>query len=238
MKFCEQVLVCYNKLFPILLLFFVGVLVIYGLLLHQKEDENIYYYRITIKNEVKKVIVQVIIVAVIMCVLARMFAINISYYMNIDKWWKLVVGVCALFRTKSGIDFFRRLQRLCKRRRVKAGEYKYLPPEKILIHEIEWWDAQYELQGKRMDILKSLSPISILPLIAGYILEGTELIVDWKWCIGGYAFGIAVYAYSLWKCYNDMCEAKRKKAECRQDLLEVEYEREKKQDSKIKVKED
>lgn len=237
MKFWEQVLESYNKLFPILFCAFLGFLVVRGLLLHQKKDENSGYYRIAIKNEVEKVIVQFLIATVIMWMLNRVFSIDISYYINIGKYWKLIAGVCVAFRTKSGIELFRRLQRLRERRRIKDGEYKYLPPEKILTHEIEWWDAQYELQGKRMDILKGLSPISILPLIAGYILEGTELIVDWKWCIGGYALGMAVYAYSLWKCYNDMREAKWKKSECRQDLLEVEYENEKTQDTKIKVKE-
>ena len=44
---------------------------------------------------------------------------------------------------------------------------------------------------------------------------------------------MAVYVYFLWKCYNDMREAKWRKSECRQDLLEVEYENEKRQDSEI-----
>lgn len=228
----------YNKLFLFLLGMMLIGLTVYGVYLHFQKNENFYYFRVVVKREIEKVIVQVLITIVMVLGMREAFKIDISYYIDVDVWWRIILGGCIVWRLKSGNRFYRRLQRLRERRRVKSGEYNFLSPEKILVHEIEWWEAEYELQGKRMEILKSLTPLSILPLIAGYILEGKDLIVDWKWCIGIYLFGVAMYIYFLWKCYYDMRESMRKKSECRHDLLEVEYEREKGDDSTIKIIED
>jgi hypothetical protein len=87
---------------------------------------------------------------------------------------------------------------------------------------IERYNANYVIQAEKLGILKSLTPISLLPLIAGYILEGKNIEVNWNWYTIAFFTILVLYLYNLWKCYKNMKFWKLQMVEIQNELRDIQ----------------
>lgn len=74
---------------------------------------------------------------------------------------------------------------------------------------VEYKDSlnlEYELQKKHLDILKFLSPISLVPVFIGLVFDKTNQHIDWTWYIIVSVIIILLYFYRLYRCYKNMKE--------------------------------
>ena len=124
---------------------------------------------------------------------------------------QIVAAVYALKNWKSFVESF------------IASLYCSNFPRMLLTTNIFW------KRFSEKDTLKSLAPVSLLPVIAGYIFEGKEMNIDWNSYTIVLIGGLLVYLYSLWKCNRDMEEWKRRGLDIREDLMKVEYNKDKPQ---------
>ena len=67
-------------------------------------------------------------------------------------------------------------------------------------------NLEYELQKKHLDILKFLSPISLVPVFIGLVFDKTNQHIDWTWYIIVSVIIILFYFYRLYRCYKNMKE--------------------------------
>lgn len=157
---------------------------------------------------------------------SEIFLINIGEILDIRKYWRVAIGLWVLIRLRSAPKLYRRLNDRDFLRNIKSGEYNYTTPENIFLELIEEYSVNIEMQIEKMGIMKSLTPISLLPLIAGYVLEGKDIKINWNWFTIAMVAVLLIYLYNLWKCYYDMRFWKFRKIEIQRELREFKTTKE------------
>lgn len=110
----------------------------------------------------------------------------------------LVYIVLIVKRCRHQLDFSRFLSNVSK------NKYSYMLRENIFQLEIERTEGLVEIQKIKIDILKSLFPSTLIPLIVGYVLENKKVSVDWNMFTISFGFLIVFYFFQLWKSYKNL----------------------------------
>lgn len=186
-------------------------------------DEKWYSFKYVVLKKLTEMIVLILMILALIIFLNESFFIDTLSVLNVTKYWKIVFSIWMLLNIVSGKRLYDWLEFGDFLQRVKDGKYGYTTPEIMILDIIERCNSKYELQKEKLGILKSLTPISVIPLIGGYILEGKKVAVDWNiYTISFFAI-LIWYFYSLWKCYKDMQLLKRRKLEIQRELTDIQY---------------
>ncbi len=197
----------YNSYFwLVILITFLAIVSIGGnLYLKRENDDGKWYsFRAVLKREVIQMIVFGFIVYSLFVFLKEGVSINVVELLQLSEWWKIIFGIWIMVHIISGKELYRKLRFSGFLKEVKNGDYKYTNPVNVFMDIIERYNANYIIQTEKLGILKSLTPISLLPLIAGYILEGKNIKVNWNWYTIAFFTILAFYLYNLWKCYKNI----------------------------------
>ena len=100
--------------------------------------------------------------------------------------------------------------------------YNYTTPENIFLKRIDYYQTHYLLEKEKLGILKSLTPISLIPLLAGFLLEGQAIIINWNWYTVIFFGTLSWYFYSLRKNYNNIKLWKYKEIKIKDELRRVQ----------------
>lgn len=225
----ERVLKIYNDSFWNILLIIIAYFVIVGMFLYFKKqtDENDAWY--TFGNVIKRKLAEsFVLILMTMCVITILndaFSINVLSLINISQSWKIFVGIWLGISIVSGKKFYDKCWFRRNLNEIKYGECKVYA-EIIMLDEINRYEAQYMLQKEMLGILKNLTPVSLIPLVAGYILEDKDIKVDWNWYTIAFVVVLFVYFFALWKCYSNMKFFKLRVVEVQSELRDVQYKKE------------
>ncbi len=197
-----------------------------GIVLYSKkkndDDKKWYSFREALKREVMQMIAFGFIVYFLMFFLNEAVSINVVELLKLSKWWKIIFGIWIIVHIISGKELYDKLNFNDFLREVKNGNHSYTTPVNIFMNIIERYNANYVIQAEKLGILKSLTPISLLPLIAGYILEGKNIEVNWNWYTIAFFTILVLYLYNLWKCYKNMKFWKLQMVEIQNELRDIQ----------------
>ena len=153
------------------------------------------------------------------------FPINIFSLLD-GRYWKIIFSIWMIKNIFSGKDLYKELNFDDLLRKTREKKYNYTSPENIMVNKIERYNMSYTMQAEKLGILKSLTPISLLPLIAGYVLEGKNISVDWNWYTVAFVSILFVYFYNVWKCYKNMELWKLRIEKVKEELRDMQYNKE------------
>lgn len=206
-------------------------LIVIGFSLYSKMkndgDNKWYNYEYVIKKKLMEMLVFVIMFFILIIFLNEAFSIDILVLLQLSQCWKFIFSIWIAKNICSGKKLYDWLNFNNFMQRVKEGEYKYATPENIMMDIIDSYNSNYILQNEKLGILKSLTPISLIPLIAGYILEGKNITVNWNWYTVAFFAILFLYFYNLWKCYKNMKFWKIRACEIQKELRHIQYKNEK-----------
>lgn len=132
------------------------------------------------------------------------FGINIHKMDFFERYGKLIIGVyliyvfCQMKKRHQNLDFSKFLDN------VLEHKYSYLSSENILQLQMERLEDFAEVQKTKIDILKTLFPSTLIPLIVGYVLENKKVTVDWNMFTINFGFLVIFYFFQLWKSYKNL----------------------------------
>lgn len=204
----ENIIMIYSNCFWGVFFLVIAYLVFVGITLYlKKKDESEKgwdNYIFVVKKKVIEVLFGTFLLLIILVFWNEIFPVNPFTLLKPALYWKILFGVWMITNIISGKKLYCELNFREYLREVRKGAYQYTTPENILMGEMEHCNLIYTLQTERLGILKSLTPISLIPLIAGYILKGKNITVDWNWYTVVFFAMIIIYFYNVWKCYSDM----------------------------------
>lgn len=222
----ESIIKIYNNCFETILFLIIFYLICMAINLHSKmkegKDEKWYNFMYVVKKKLMEMIVFAMFVLVFCIFINESFSINIVRNSYVCQYWKIIFSIWIIKNILSGKKLYDKFSFSDFIQKVKRGEYRHASPENIMLDIIDRYNFNYTLQSERLGILKSLTPISLIPLIAGYILEGKDIAVDWNWYTVAF-FGILfLYFYQLWRCYKNMQFWKVRALEVQKELRDVQ----------------
>lgn len=204
---------------------FIFIAIILFFKMKQDGDNKWYKFSTVSKKELLQIIMQGIIALFLITFLKESFNIDLVRLLQIETYWKVIVGVWIVLHLKSGRKLYRNLNFFDFLDNVKSGKYYYTSPQNIFLDTIEKYKTYYELEIEKIGVLKSLTPISLVPLLAGYVLEGKDIIVNWNWYTIIFFTILFFYFYSVWKCYKNIRFWKIKILQIKKELRTLEYEK-------------
>lgn len=221
----------YNKCFGSIVSVILFSLIAMGFILYSKVksdgEEKWYSFEYVIKKKLTEMFVFAIMVLILIIFLNETFSIDILVLLHISQYWKFIFSIWVVKNIYSGkklYDWFNFNDFL---QRVKDGKYRDTTPENIMMDIIDRYNSNYILQNEKLGILKSLTPISLIPLVAGYILEGKNITVNWDWYTVVFFAILFLYFYYVWKCYKNMKFWKMRVLEIQKELRQIQYKNEK-----------
>ncbi len=221
----EKAISLYNDCFGLFLVFVIGGFIIIGIMLYikMKNEDNLKWYSFlcVIKKKLFEMVCFVSMVWILIVFLNDSFSIDILRLLNARKYWKIIFSVWVVGNVCSGKRLYDWLNYTDFLDKVKDGKYPYRSPEKIMLDMLDRYNAKYLLQTERLGILKSLTPICLMPLIAGYVLEGKNVNVDWNWYTVAFFAILFFYFFNVWKCYKNMQFLKERLIEIQKKLRDI-----------------
>lgn len=223
----QRTLEIYNDFFIVIILCIIIVMIGKWFILKnqkdKKENEKWYSYNTVLKNEITQLMVQAIILIFLIIFLKEAFNIDVLYLVQFNRFWKLFIGIWIVFHIKSSKSLYNRLVFHDFLDNVRYGKYPYTSPENIYLNNLDEYQINYELEFEKLGILKSLAPVSLIPLLAGYILEGKSIAVSWNWYTVAFFSILFLYFYKLWKVYEYLKIWKWKKLQTQKELRILQY---------------
>lgn len=226
-EFLNSFINVYNNLFFIILAIIFIVLFGIGFNFHSRKndsDEKWGAFIYVIKKKFLELMMIVVLFAVLIYFVNNIFSISIFQISNILYYSKIIIGIILMKIVSSGKHLYSELNYINFLQQVKKGKYSYTTPNNILTDLKSRYHMNYELQVERLGILKSMTPISLTPLIAGYIIEGKEINVNWNTYTIIFFSLILVYIYSMWRCYSDIRLWKLREFEIEKELRQLPKE--------------
>ena len=224
----KKVIKLYNNYFGAVLSLVIISLIFVAFSLYLKNknesDEKWYCFVYTLKKKLIEMLVMLLFTWILILFLNETFSIDLIKMIHLSKYWKLIFGIWVWLNIVSGKKLYDRLNFSDFIQKVKKGNYRYTSPENIMLEIIDRYNANYVLQVERLGILKSLTPISLIPLIAGYVIEGKNIEIDWNWYTVVFFAILFIYFYNLWKCYKNIQFWKIRVLEVQKELRNVQYQ--------------
>lgn len=220
----------YNNCFGSIVSVILFSLVVIGFNLYSKrkndEDEKWHSYIYVIKKKLTEMIVFAIMIFILIVFLNEAFSIDIWGLLHVSEYWKIIFGIWIIKNICSGKKLYNWFNFNDFLQRVKKGIYGNTTPENIMMDLIDRYNSNYILQNEKLGILKSLTPISLIPLMAGYILEGKNITVNWDWYTVAFFTILVLYFYNVWKCYKNMKFWKMLECQIQKELRNIRYRNE------------
>lgn len=225
--FFRDFIICGSVFAKGALLVFLILLALYAAQLLEKRNDREYEKKwFNFWFVLKRKFVETVITAVIMggCVL---FFINILQMIDKMLFWKsyeFFVEICTIANICSGKKLYDGLNHCDYLDEIKEGKYNYssITPKDIFRGMLERYRANYDLEIELLGILKSLTPISILPLVVGYIFEGKNIVFSWNIYTGMLVIILLFYFVKMWKVYRTIKILKIRELEVIERIRDIE----------------
>lgn len=222
----EKIVNLYNDCFWYILLIVLLFFLLMGITLYSKMkgdgDKDWYSFVVVLKREIIQMMALGFIIFFLVYFLNESFSINVVELLQVIKYWKIIFGIWILLHMISGKELYNKINFSDFLQQVKDDKRKFTTPEKTFLDIIERYNANYIIQVEKLGILKSLTPISLLPLIVGYIIEGKDISVNWNWYTVVFFAILFLYLYNLWKCYKNMKFWKLYTVEVQKELRDIQ----------------
>lgn len=186
------------------------------------ENERWKYFGIALRKKLLGMIMLFVGIVFLTIFLEESFSVNIFELLHVSKWWKLLAVVWIINHIISGKKLYEEINFKYNLQEIKKREFGYRTTENIMLDIESRYNSNYVLQVERLGLLKSLTPVSLIPLIFGYILEGKELAIDWNWYTVVFFSILFIYFYNLWKCYKNMQFWKDRELEVQSALRDIQ----------------
>lgn len=168
-----------------------------------------------IKNKLLQIFIQIIIISTPLFFLYKVYDIDLLNVEYVNRYLKIVFTIWIILHFKSGCKLYIR-----KNRHLIFEDIEHSrDAELIYLSSIENLTTSCEIKFEKIGILKSLAPVALIPLLAGNIIEGKDIKINWNWYTIIFLFILSVYCYSLWKSYYDLKSSKVELNEIKVALL-------------------
>lgn len=208
---CLYKAICIVAIICILLL----VLIIIKKYIDEKESRDI--LKIIMKTKSIELLVFIVIFALMAFILNVTFSIDFLKSCDYKNFWSIIFAILMLKSFWSGRELYYFLNYNARIRETK----KEIDGDIKLENIMERHQSNYLLEKEKLEILKSLTPISIIPLLAGFVLKGESLSINWNWYTVIFLGALFLYFYSLWKSYKNIKFCKYKEIEIKQELRDL-----------------
>lgn len=221
----EMILQIYNDLFNFLIFVVIMWFFIIGMdsYMRMKANRDGTWYNF--KEAVVKKLVEMFMVAIVVwCIITILdvtFSIDVLTLFNVERNGKLILGIWLVVNIVSGRRVYIKRRFSHELNEIMYGDYKEYA-ENVLLDEINRYSNLFMLQKEYLGILKNLTPVSLIPLVAGYIVEGKIPGIDWNWYTIVFVAALLIYIFALWKCYDNMKILKMREVEIQNRLRVVQ----------------
>lgn len=227
----ENFIKVYNDYFVSLLFLFICVFIIICIKIYINyrvyDNETWIFFKWVIWKKISEMIVFAIMIGCLVIMLEKVFLIDVEALLHISQYGKIIFSIWLIVNIISGKKLYAWQAFNDTLQKIKNEEYMNSSPENIMLDWLSRYNAQYTLETEKLGVLKSLTPISLVSLCAGYILEGKNILVDWNWYTTVFLILLLLYIYNLWKCYKSMQFLKIQQLEIERELRDMQFQREK-----------
>lgn len=221
----RKVLKIYNNTFFALIIVLIFCVILKGMLIYKDNDQNKKMtFRVALHIGLKKLAEQVSAFFVLCVIINMCIDIDIFHVLLEQKLIKLLVGGIAAYDLWYARKAYGRLRVDDFLYDIEEGKYAYSPTQLEYENLIIDYKKSMELVSEKLSIIKSLTPISIVTVIAGYVLKGEDIVVNWNGCTIIFVLIIILFIWSLYDNYKKLCNIKCKCAEVEKRLNKNKYQ--------------
>ncbi len=210
----------YNSIFGVIFIS-IGLLLLFSLMVYcrLKRMNKTYNkrwdtYVAAVKKEALRMIAEFVVISMLLILIQDSFNIDILDFIR-NETWKLIIGFWFIFHIKNGRSIYKYVNRELLLDEIEKGQNPSLQFELM----IKQYQNNYDLELEKLGILKSLAPVSLVPLIAGFILENKKISLNAYtiifFCI------LFLYIYELWKCYDTLRFWKSRKRKVEERIMNL-----------------
>ena len=106
---------------------------------------------------------------------------------------------------------------------IEQNKYNYNPSQLEYENALVHCRISIEILTQKIDIVKSMAPISIISILAPHILEGKNININWNLYTIVFATASAFAVFLLYNYLKKLCTLKRKHAIIEQRLNKYKY---------------
>lgn len=221
----EKALNIYNNIFTILFISILFWVVIKVMTIYQDNDKNKKMtFRVALNIGFKKLIEQLIAFGALCFIINMCIEISIFHLLLEYRLIKVLIGSVVVYDLWYTHKAYGRLRYDDFLDDIENGKYAYCPTqleyENLIIH----YQMSVELIKEKLGIIKSLTPISVITVIAGYVLKGEDIVVNWNGCTIIFVLIIILFIWSLYDNYKKLCDIKHKCLEVEKRLNKNRYQ--------------
>lgn len=202
----------------LMLLVIVALYVIYIIYKLSKVNEwdkdDIVY---SLKYELEKMLVEFLLVVFLIWLVYAVFDIDILEKINIKTYGKLIFGIWLVIHLYQFHDSIKHWNRNKYIKNVNKGKYLD-PPELIFAEQIKRYKVYIDLQKEKISILKSYTPMALIVLIIGRLLDGADVNI-YIIIFFGCTFS---YGYYVWRQFKKLGYLMMSKHDFEKELSELE----------------
>lgn len=207
-------------------LIIISIFIIINFYINKQYDIKRWFNLIaSIRTDIGKMIVEVILILLFIFFVRWLLNINLITVLKIDAWWKIAVDVFVILHIYSIRKSYKKLAFYDFIDDVKSGKNLVSIPKHIFEYEIEKCNLNYEILKERLDVLKTLAPVSLIPLIAGYIIEhGENIKIEWNTYTIIFFVSLCLYIWSMFTCFSNMTLWKSRLLYLNKELKKIEMQ--------------
>lgn len=180
-------------------------------------------YTIIVKKQLIEISILACFSGLVINGLKEMFVVDILEMVSVWQYLKFVLTIILLKSFFEGKRLYNGIGYMNIIEKIKSGKSWYKSPENGLIEEIKRSKLNYTLEKEKLEILKNFAPVSLIPLIGGYVLEGKNINLDWNVSTIFFVIILAVYICSVWKCYRNIKFWKENEWYVKNELRDLKY---------------
>lgn len=221
----EKALNLYNNLFFVIIIIIIIAVLIKGFAIFSDNNENKKItFRVTLHSGFEKLIEQIIVFIVLCFIINMCIEINVINLLLEYGLIKIIIGGIAVYDLCYSYKVYGRLRFDDFLDDIEDGKYMYSPTQSEYENLIIDYKTSIELIKEKLGIIKSLTPISVITVIAGYVLEGEDIVINWNGCTIVFVIFIILCIWAIYDNFKKLCNIKLKLAEVEKRLNKNKYD--------------
>lgn len=197
-----------NRIFGVIAIIFITYTIFtgYNLYIQKSFDSKRSWHHFIwiIKKRFIKAFMLIIALLIILIIVNDSFSFDLFKFSYFNKYWKISISLITLINIYFGKMEYFHLQFIYFLFNIKKEKNSYKSVKEYLLNLADSYTNRYLIKEKKLDILKSLAPVSLIPLLVGYILEGNSVVINWNWYTVILINIMILYFVYICKCYIEM----------------------------------
>lgn len=132
-----------------------------------------------IKRRCRNQVLSIVVILFFAHFLQMAMSFNLFRVINLKKYWLLWSFISLLLAYRSGKRSYDWLQFTDSVDKIEEDRLTYTTPEIEFTRIIRRYDATYDLKKEKLNLLKAISPISLMPVILGQYMADTNVKINW-----------------------------------------------------------